>query len=111
MKSEKGVTLIIAIMTVLLLMILVGLLVTNGMQTFKDSKVIKFQSYMKIIQKEVDVGLLNYIKLSEMPEKWAEKILSYIDSNHEIDDSKIQENLNKFSSNEICEQYAKIYGG
>ncbi len=55
MKSEKGVTLIIAIMTVLLLMILVGLLVTNGMQTFKDSKVIKFQSYMKIIQKEVDV--------------------------------------------------------
>lgn len=63
------------------------------------------------IQKEVDVGLLNYIKLSEMPEKWAEKILSYIDSNHEIDDSKIQENLNKFSSNEICEQYAKIYGG
>ena len=55
MKSEKGVTLIITIMTVLLLMILVGLLVTNGMQTFKDSKVIKFQSYMKIIQKEVDV--------------------------------------------------------
>ena len=55
MKSEKGVTLIMAVMTVLLLMILVGLLVTNGMQTFKDSKVINFQTYMKAIQKEVDV--------------------------------------------------------
>lgn len=63
------------------------------------------------IQKEVDAGLLNYIKLSETPEKWAEKILLYIDSNNEIDDSKIQKNLNRFNSKEICEQYAKIYGG
>ena len=55
MKSEKGVTLIIAVMTVLLLTILVGLLVTNGMQTYRNSKVIKFQTYMKAIQKEVDV--------------------------------------------------------
>lgn len=55
MKSEKGVTLIIVIITVLVLTILVGLLVTNGMQTYKSSKVIKFQTYMKAIQKEVDV--------------------------------------------------------
>ena len=55
MKSEKGVTLIMAVMTVLLLTILVGLLVTNGMQTYKKSKVMNFQTYMKAIQKEVDV--------------------------------------------------------
>lgn len=55
MKSEKGVTLIMAVMTVLLLTILLGLLVTNGMQTYKKSKVINFQTYMKAIQKEVDV--------------------------------------------------------
>ena len=55
MKSEKGVTLIMAIMTVILLTILVGLLVTNGMQTYKNSKFVNFQTYMKAIQKEVDV--------------------------------------------------------
>lgn len=63
------------------------------------------------IQKEVDVGLLNYINLSESEEEWAEKILLYINKKCEINDNTISENLKKFSINTICEQYANIYGG
>ena len=63
------------------------------------------------IQKEVDVGLLNYINLSESEEEWAEKILLYINKKCKINDNTISENLKKFSINTICEQYANIYGG
>ena len=63
------------------------------------------------IQKEVDVGLLNYINLSESEEEWAEKILLYINKKCKINDNTISENLKKFSINTICEPYANIYGG
>ena len=56
MRNNKGITLIIVIMTVILLAILAGLALKNGMDTFESSKVVKFESYMKVIQKEV--GLL-----------------------------------------------------
>ena len=45
------------IMTVILLAILAGLALKNGMDTFESSKVVKFESYMKVIQKEVDIIL------------------------------------------------------
>ena len=63
------------------------------------------------IQKEVDVGLLNYINLSESEEEWAEKILLYIKRKCKIDDEIVSEKLKKFSVSTICEQYAEIYGG
>ena len=63
MKNQKGITLITVIMTVVLLIILAGLIVTYGTGTFEDSKVAKFEIYMKMIQKRVDImmeGEINY---------------------------------------------------
>ena len=55
MKSQKGITLISTIMTVILVLIISGLAVTNGMETYRNSKVAKFQAYMKMLQKKVDI--------------------------------------------------------
>lgn len=54
MKNNRGITLITLIMTVLLLVIIAGLAIKNGTDTFKNTKVVKFETYMKMLQKEVD---------------------------------------------------------
>ena len=66
MRNNKGVTLIIVIMTILLLAIMAGLIVVNSTDTYKNSKVVQFEINMKSIQKKVDLILEennNYIEL------------------------------------------------
>ena len=61
------------------------------------------------IQQEADVGLLTFMNLSDGPEKWAEDIIKYINSNmpKSLDYSKLLE----FGSENIAKQYANIYNG
>lgn len=55
MRNEKGLTLITVIITIILLTILAGVAVSTGIDTYEDSKVTKFETYMKMIQKKVDI--------------------------------------------------------
>ena len=55
MEKNKGITLITLIMTVIILLIIAGLSINYGINTYKSSKVMKFETYMKILQKKVDI--------------------------------------------------------
>jgi len=55
MKNNKGITLVTVIATVVLLVIISGLSVYYGIDTYKASKVAKFETYMRAIQKKVDI--------------------------------------------------------
>ena len=55
MEENKGITLITLIMTVIILLIIAGLSINYGINTYKSSKVMKFETYMKILQKKVDI--------------------------------------------------------
>ena len=55
MKNNKGITLTIVIMTVMLLTIIAALAVNYGIDTYQRSKVVEFETYMKIIQKKVEI--------------------------------------------------------
>ena len=55
MEKNKGITLITLIMTVIILLIIAGLPINYGINTYKSSKVMKFETYMKILQKKVDI--------------------------------------------------------
>jgi len=57
MRNQTGVTLITLVITVVLLCIIAGLAITSGIDTYQNSKAIKFESYMKMIQKKVDIIL------------------------------------------------------
>ena len=48
-KKNKGITLITLIMTVIILLIIAGLSINYGINTYKSSKVMKFETYMKIL--------------------------------------------------------------
>jgi len=54
-KNSKGITLIPLIITVLLMMILVGVAITNGLQSADNAQLQKFFRELQIIQKRVDV--------------------------------------------------------
>ena len=55
MEKNKGITLITLIMTVIILLIIAGLSINYWINTYKSSKVMKFETYMKILQKKVDI--------------------------------------------------------
>ncbi len=55
MRSNKGVTLMMVIVTIILLTIIAGLVIYNGIISYENTKVVKFQTYMKVIQKKVDL--------------------------------------------------------
>jgi len=55
MRNQRGVTLITLIITIIILLIIAGLAINTGIDTYKNSKVIKFETYMKMIQKKVDI--------------------------------------------------------
>ena len=55
MRNDRGITLTIAIITVLLLVILAGLIINYSRKTYQGSQVVKFQTYMKMLQKKVDI--------------------------------------------------------
>ena len=103
MRSNKGITLMMVIITVILLTIIAGLVIYNGIISYENSKVVKFQTYMKVLQKKVDLLVEednNYLSLgkaltSEQKTK-LEDIMSK-DNNVKTDNSS-EEKLRYFSS-------------
>ena len=57
MRSNRGVTLMIMLMTVLMLAIMTGLIVRAATNTYEKMKIEKFKSNMKAIQKAVDLAV------------------------------------------------------
>jgi len=55
MKNQKGITLLSVIITVILLAIIGGIAINSGVDTYESSKVAKFETYMKMLQKKVDL--------------------------------------------------------
>lgn len=54
MSKERGITLIVLIITVIIMLILTGIIINGAGNSYENSQVMRFTSYMKMIQKEVD---------------------------------------------------------
>ena len=112
MKSNKGITLIIVIMTVVLLTILMGLVITSSIDTYNKSKFLSFETNMKLIQKKVDMALeerIDYKTLgNSLNEEQKAKLATIIanDNNNMIStEDPSAETLRYFSSNDINEDF------
>ena len=112
MKNNKGITLIIVIMTVILLTILMALVITSSIDTYYSSKFVSFETNIKLIQKKVDMALeerIDYETLGqplndEQKAKLAEIIAN--DNNNMIStEDPTAETLRYFSSNDIKEDF------
>ena len=57
MKNKKGITLIAVVITVVVWMIVAGITNTTSTNTFENSQFIQFETYMKTLQKKVDIAL------------------------------------------------------
>lgn len=107
MKSQKGITLIMVIITIILLTIISGLAITGGMKTFENSTVVKFETYMKILQKKVDIILEegeNYMNLgTALTNQQKQKLQTIITNNDAfIETNDVNDNkLRYFSSSDI----------
>lgn len=55
MKNNKGITLIVVMITVVVLAMLTGVIVTSVGNTYENSRAVQFSSYMQMIQKQVDI--------------------------------------------------------
>ena len=55
MKNNKGITLIVVMITVAVLAMLTGVIVTSVGNTYENSRAVQFSSYMQMIQKQVDI--------------------------------------------------------
>ena len=112
MKNNKGITLITVIITVVLLAIMAGLVITYGVDTFQNSKVVKFETNMKTLQKKVDLSLeegTDYTTLgSALTSEQQAKLQTILDndSNNYIEtDDATKTTLRYFSSSDIEEDF------
>ena len=58
-KTQKGITLIALIITIVIMLILASVGTYVGLDVVEHSRVVKFVSYMQIIQKKVDQVVTN----------------------------------------------------
>ncbi len=110
MKNNKGITLIIVIMTVVLLTILMGLAITSSIDTFNKSKFISFETNIKLIQKKVDIALeerIDYKTLGHpLNEEQKAKLATIIAKDNKIStEDPSAGTLRYFSSNDINEDF------
>ncbi len=111
MKSEKGITLISVILTILLLGIIVGIVITNGVDTYGNSKVVAFETQMQMIQKKVDIaveeGSVIGTALDDTQKEKLSQILSEDDaSGNYIKTSTINDvSLRFFSGSDIANEF------
>lgn len=108
MKNNKGITLIILLCTVVVLLIITGLVLYNGMETYKKSKVVKFEAYMKVIQKKVDLMIEeNYdiatlgSELTQSQRNTLQEIIDNDTSNYIQTDDVNNSKIRYFSSSDI----------
>lgn len=55
MKNNRGITLVVLIVTIVILALVAGFIVSSVETTYEDSSIIQFSSYMQMIQKKVDL--------------------------------------------------------
>ena len=109
MKNNNGITLIAVIMTVILLSILAGLGINYGIESYNSSKVVKFESYMKVIQKKVDILVeekVDYTSLgTTLSSTQKNKLKAIIDEDSNVETTKevvdTETKLRYFSSSDI----------
>ena len=108
MKNNKGITLIILLCTVIVLLIITGLVLYNGMETYKRSIVVKFETYMKVIQKKVDLMIQeNYdiatlgSELTQSQRNTLQEIINNDTSNYIQTDDVNNSKIRYFSSSDI----------
>jgi len=106
-KKTKGITLIALIITIIIMLILAGVSITVGMDSVKHSRVVKFVSYMQILQRKVDeiAETNNYSMLGTQisetgKQSTIENILSIANTNGEIQPI-ITSNYRYFNSTDI----------
>lgn len=90
MNKDNGITLMMVILTVIIMLILVGILVSGMENTYENSKVMKFTSYLKIIQKKIDLYVEDGTNIETLGEN--------LDAGNK---AKLQDILNKDSNNLI----------
>lgn len=61
------------------------------------------------IQKDVDLGLLHYLSLSDPSEKWAEEIVAHIKKRNNRNYCPSEERLQEYSIYTISKRYANLY--
>lgn len=112
MKKNRGITLITLIITVVLLTIIGGVSAYYGINTYEESKVIRFETNMKILQKKVDLVLeegKNYMELGLSLTDEQRQTLSNIisqDVNNYIETTDVASSkLRYFSSSEIQKDF------
>ena len=110
MKNNKGITLIIVIMTVVLLAILAGLIAVNSVDTYGNSRVVHFKTYMEVIQKKVDLLVEEnngYTNLGTPLTNEQKNILqTIINNNSEIATRDVNDpNLRYFASSDIEREF------
>lgn len=108
MKNEKGITLIVVIITIMLLTIISGLAIYDGVQTYKESQAVYFETYMKQIQKQTDIIIeeeTEYSQLGQALNAEQKATLQTIITNNPSIKTRSVENsgLRYFSSNDIKE--------
>lgn len=108
MKNKKGITLTAVIITVVFLLIIVGLVVTYSLDNYNNAKVIKFDTYMRAIQKKVDLILEEGIDYSTigltLSEDTKSNLQTIINSNNNIRTRNVDEpKLRYFSQSDIEE--------
>ena len=57
MRGNRGITLLMVLITIIVLGIMMTLIAINSVDTWQNSKVIKFKTNMQILQKKVDLVL------------------------------------------------------
>lgn len=107
MKSNKGITLIMVIITIVFLSLLITLVVKNGVDTYEKSQVINFETYMKMIQKKVDLLVENGVDYttigSPVSDENKTKLQTIINSNSAIATQNVDSNtLRQFSAEDIA---------
>ena len=110
MKNNKGITLIIVIIIVILLLIISGLSINYGIDSYNKSKVVRFEAYMKLLQKKVDIALeegIDYTELgSPLTQEQETKLQKIISSNSSIETQSLTDaKLRYFSSSQIKETF------
>lgn len=112
MKKNRGITLITLIITVVLLTIIGGVSAYYGINTYEESKVIRFETNMKILQKKVDLVLeegKNYMELglslTDEQRQTLSNIISQDVNNYIETTDAASSKLRYFSSSEIQKDF------
>ncbi len=113
MKDNRGITLISVMITILLLIMIAGIVITQGAGTFEKSKVVRFETNMKTIQKKVDIIMEEGTEYpgSSMPSSAKEKLKQIIANDattNYIKTTNIEEPLLRYFSSQDIEEILEL---